>query len=123
MSGQSCVFIVGKPVDDPSDVAMSLHDSVTKNLVQGKNRSGRTNFGDQKWSGRTENDAKICPVNPKLVRARRLVLFYVKMDYSSEEGDAKNGSLVEETYEYLVRNVYPVSRDNRFINEIMVMNR
>ena len=33
---------------------------------------------------------------------RRLVLFYVKMDYSSEEGDAKNGNLVEEAYEYLV---------------------
>ena len=30
------------------------------------------------------------------------------MDYSSEEGDAKNGNLVEEAYEYLVRNVYPV---------------
>ena len=38
----------------------------------------------------------------------RLVLFYVKMDYSSEEGDAKNENLVEEAYEYLVRNVYPV---------------
>ena len=29
----------------------------------------------------------------------RLVLFYVKMDYSSEEGDAKNGNLIEEAYE------------------------
>ena len=27
---------------------------------------------------------------------------------SSEEGDAKSGDLVEEAYEYLVRNVYPV---------------
>lgn len=43
--------------------------SVTINLVRGKNRSGRTDFGDQKWSGRTENDAKICPGKPKLVRA------------------------------------------------------
>ena len=32
----------------------------------------------------------------------------MKMDYSREEGDAKNGNLVEEAYEYLVRNVYPV---------------
>ena len=31
----------------------------------------------------------------------RLVLFYVKMDYSSDEGEAKNGNLVEEAYEYL----------------------
>ena len=38
----------------------------------------------------------------------RLVLFYVKMDFSSDDGDAKNGNLVEEAYEYLVRNVYPV---------------
>ena len=37
-----------------------------------------------------------------------LILLYVKMDYSSGEGDAKNGNLVEEAYEYLVRNVYPV---------------
>ena len=29
----------------------------------------------------------------------RLVLLYVKMDYSREEGDAKNGNLVEEAYE------------------------
>ena len=32
----------------------------------------------------------------------RLVLFYVKMDYL-------NGNLVEEAYEYLVKNVYPVA--------------
>ena len=32
----------------------------------------------------------------------------MRIDYSSEEGDAKNGNLVEEAYEYLVRNVYPV---------------
>ena len=30
------------------------------------------------------------------------------MGYSSDEGDAKNGKLVKEAYEYLVRNVYPV---------------
>ena len=28
--GQSCVCIVGKPVDDPSDVAMSLHNSLSR---------------------------------------------------------------------------------------------
>ena len=38
----------------------------------------------------------------------RLILFSVKMADSSEEGDAQNGNLVEEAYEYLVRNVYPV---------------
>ena len=43
------------------------------------------------------------------INTSRLVLFYVIMDYSREEGDAKNGNLVEEAYEYLVRNVYPVS--------------
>ena len=81
-----------------------------KNLVRGKNLSGRTKFGDQKWSGRTYCDAKICPVNPKLVNTMntwRLILFSVKMADSSEEGDAKSGDLVEDTYEYLVRNVYP----------------
>ena len=51
----------------------------------------------QNWSGHISTSYKW-----------RLVLFYVKMDYSSEEGDAKNGNLVEETYEYLVRNVHPV---------------
>ena len=35
----------------------------------------------------------------------RLILFSVKMADSSEEGDAKSGNLVEEAYEYLVRNV------------------
>ena len=48
--------------------------AVTKNLVRGENRSGRTIFGDRKWSGRTEDDAKICPVNPKLVRAHKYLV-------------------------------------------------
>ena len=48
--------------------------AVTKNLVRGKNRSGLTNFGDQKWFGRTEYDAKICPVNPKLVQAHKYLV-------------------------------------------------
>ena len=79
--------------------------TVTKNLVRGENRSDRTNFGDQKWSGRTEYDAKICPVNPKLVRAHKylvhaeisLILCENGLSSSSGEGDAKNGNLVEET--------------------------
>ena len=37
--------------------------SVTKNLVRGENRSGRTNFGDRKWSGRTEDT-----MTPKFIR-------------------------------------------------------
>ena len=33
---------------------------------------------------------------------------------SSEEGDAKNGNLVEEAYEYLVRNVYHVGASDAY---------
>ena len=47
-------------------------------------------------------------VNPKLVRAHKhleRVEMNVKMADSSEEGDAKSGNLVEEAYEYLVRNI------------------
>ena len=77
-----------------------------KNLLR-----GRTNFADQKWSGRTYNGAKICPLiqnwsgHINTLNEWRLILFSVKMANSSEEGDAKSGSLVEEAYEYLVRNV------------------
>ena len=33
---ESFVFIVGKPVDEPSDVAMSLHDSLSRMVCKRK---------------------------------------------------------------------------------------
>ena len=33
---ESFVFIVGKPVDEPSDVAMSLHDSLSRTACKRK---------------------------------------------------------------------------------------
>ena len=33
---KSFVFIVGKPVDEPSDVAMSLHDSLSRMVYKRK---------------------------------------------------------------------------------------
>ena len=86
-------------------------EGVTKNLVRGKNRSGRTNFS-------TKSGPAGRKMTPKFVRliqnwsehintfnTWRLILFSVKMAYLSEEGDANSGDLVEEAYEYLVRNV------------------
>ena len=48
----------------------------------------------QNWSGHID-----------ILNTWRLILFSVKMADSSEEGDAQSGNLVEEAYEYLVRNV------------------
>ena len=67
----------------------------------GGNRSGRTNFGDQKWSGRTEYDAKICAVNQKLVRAHKyLVHVEISLSLCENElfkwrGRYQNGNLVD----------------------------
>ena len=55
----------------------------------------------------------VIKIGPKLaghintLNTWRLILFSVKIADSSEEGNAKNGNIVE-AYEYLVRNVYPV---------------
>ena len=70
---------------------------VTKSGLAGPKMTPKFVQLSQNWSGHINT-----------LNTWRLVLFSAKMADSSEEGDAKSGNLVEEAYEFLVRNVYPV---------------